>query len=99
MIGGSDRVVCGRAPAGRRSGDQALIPYGLVIDAVQDLLAPQAARDLLLSRLRALPAERVPLAAELAGRVLAEPVRAVRDLPPFPNSAMDGYALRAADAG
>jgi molybdopterin molybdotransferase len=69
-----------------------------VVDAVQDLLAPQAARDVLLARLRRLPAERVPLAPELAGRVLAEPVLAVRDLPPFPNSAMDGYALRAVDA-
>jgi molybdopterin molybdotransferase len=32
------------------------------------------------------------------GRVLAAPVRAVRDQPPFNVSAMDGYALRAADA-
>jgi len=32
------------------------------------------------------------------GRVLAEPVVAARDQPPFRASAMDGYALRAADA-
>jgi molybdopterin molybdotransferase len=32
-----------------------------------------------------------------AGRVLAEPVVADRDLPPFPRSARDGYAVRAAD--
>jgi molybdopterin molybdotransferase len=44
----------------------------------------------------ALPAERVPL-AEAAGRVLADDVRADRDLPPFDRSAMDGFALRAAD--
>ncbi len=31
------------------------------------------------------------------GRVLAEEVRVRRDLPPFDNSAMDGYAVRAAD--
>jgi molybdopterin molybdotransferase len=31
------------------------------------------------------------------GRVLAEPVRAATDLPPWDNSAMDGYAVRAAD--
>jgi molybdopterin molybdotransferase len=31
------------------------------------------------------------------GRVLREPARAVVDLPPFPSSAMDGFALRAAD--
>ena len=33
------------------------------------------------------------------GRVLAEDVAADRDLPPFDRSAMDGYALRAADVG
>ncbi len=32
-----------------------------------------------------------------AGRVLAEPVGADRDLPPFPRSTRDGYALRSAD--
>src|SRR5271165_4569101 len=32
-----------------------------------------------------------------AGRVLAEPVLADRDIPPFPRSTRDGYALRAAD--
>jgi len=41
-------------------------------------------------------AERVAVAAA-AGRVLAEDAKAVVDLPPFPSSAMDGYALRAAD--
>ena len=32
-----------------------------------------------------------------AGRVLAEPVAADRDIPPFPRSTRDGYAIRAAD--
>lgn len=32
-----------------------------------------------------------------AGRVLAEPVLADRDLPPFPRSTRDGYAVRSAD--
>ncbi|MCE0761567.1 molybdopterin molybdotransferase MoeA [Pseudonocardia kujensis] len=40
--------------------------------------------------------EVVPL-AEARGRVLAEPVPAAISLPPFDNSAMDGYAVRAAD--
>ena len=31
------------------------------------------------------------------GRILAEPLIATLDLPPWPNSAMDGYALRLAD--
>ena len=43
-----------------------------------------------------MPAEAVPLRAAL-GRVLAEPLHAGVALPPFDNSAMDGYAVRAAD--
>jgi molybdopterin molybdotransferase len=35
--------------------------------------------------------------AEAAGRVLAEDIRADRDYPPFPRSARDGFAVRAAD--
>ena len=41
--------------------------------------------------------ERVAL-DEALGRVLARDLTALRTQPPFPNSAMDGYALRAADA-
>jgi len=40
--------------------------------------------------------ERIPPEAAL-GRVLAEPVRAATALPPWDNSAMDGYAIRAED--
>ena len=40
--------------------------------------------------------ETVPLAAAL-GRVLAEPVRAALDVPPWDNAAMDGYAVALAD--
>lgn len=40
--------------------------------------------------------ERVPPLA-LAGRILARPLVSTVDLPPFDNSAMDGYALRSAD--
>lgn len=40
--------------------------------------------------------ESVPL-SELAGRVLAQPAMASCDVPAFRNSAMDGYAIRAAD--
>jgi molybdopterin molybdotransferase len=43
-----------------------------------------------------LAAKAVPL-AHLLGRFAAEDVRAAVDLPPFPSSAMDGFALRAAD--
>jgi molybdopterin molybdotransferase len=41
--------------------------------------------------------EIVPLAAA-AGRVLAAPIRADRDQPPFPRSTRDGFACRAAEA-
>ncbi len=40
--------------------------------------------------------ERLPLAS-VEGRVLADDLLSTLDLPPWPNSAMDGYALRAAD--
>ncbi|MFL6035942.1 MAG: gephyrin-like molybdotransferase Glp [Gaiellaceae bacterium] len=61
------------------------------------LLSVDEARRLILERVTPLPPEAVPL-AEAAGRVLAENARAAVDLPPFPSSAMDGFALRAADA-
>ncbi|MYZ47717.1 molybdopterin molybdotransferase MoeA [Propylenella binzhouense] len=50
----------------------------------------------LLSGVDPLAAEMLPLAAA-AGRVLASDVAAARTQPPFPASAMDGYAVRAAD--
>jgi molybdopterin molybdotransferase len=50
----------------------------------------------ILEAFQRLPAERIPLAEGL-GRVLAQSVTAAQDLPPFPNSSMDGYAVRAAD--
>jgi molybdopterin molybdotransferase len=50
----------------------------------------------ILSRVRPLASERIPLTAA-AERVLAEEARAVVDLPPFPSSAMDGFAVRAVD--
>lgn len=40
--------------------------------------------------------ETVPL-TQAQGRILAKPVTAKRDQPPFQSSAMDGYAVRAAD--
>ncbi len=52
----------------------------------------------LLADVAPLSTERVSLAMA-AGRVLAETLTAQLDTPPFDNSAMDGYALRAADAG
>lgn len=45
---------------------------------------------------RPMPVEHVPL-SRAAGRVLAQPVQARRNQPPFPASAMDGYAVQDAD--
>jgi molybdopterin molybdotransferase len=53
---------------------------------------------LVLDGLEPLSAERATL-AEAAGRVLAADARAAVDLPPFDRTAMDGFALRAADSG
>ena len=50
----------------------------------------------ILERVKPLPAERVPL-VEALGRVLAEPVASPITIPAWDNSAMDGYAVRAAD--
>jgi molybdopterin molybdotransferase len=62
-------------------------------------LVPVAdALDRLLAGAAPLPGESVPL-AEAMDRVLAEPIRALRTQPPFDASAMDGYAVRAADIG
>jgi molybdopterin molybdotransferase len=47
-------------------------------------------------RVRRLPVEQVPL-LEAPGRVLAASVTADIDVPPFDNTAVDGYAVRAAD--
>lgn len=55
-------------------------------------------RATVLAAIHPLPAETVPLGSA-AGRTLATPVRAAVDIPVFDNSAMDGFAVRAADVG
>jgi len=61
-----------------------------------ELIAPEAARRLVLERTERLPAEAVPLEHAL-DRVLAAEARAREPVPAFDNSAMDGLALRAGD--
>jgi molybdopterin molybdotransferase len=63
---------------------------------MRELLTVEDALALILERARPLEAESVSL-HEAAGRVLAESALARTDLPPFPSSAMDGFAVRAAD--
>ena len=60
------------------------------------MLDPAAAARLILEHVRPLPAERRPL-REALDQVLAEDVASPIDLPPWDNSAMDGYAARADD--
>src|SRR5258708_7591628 len=49
-----------------------------------------------LGSVATLGVERVSL-REALGRILAEEINSSRDIPGFDNSAMDGYAVRAAD--
>jgi molybdopterin molybdotransferase len=56
----------------------------------------EEALERILARVGALGDEQVPLIRALR-RVLAERVVSSHDVPPWPNSSMDGYALRSAD--
>jgi molybdopterin molybdotransferase len=60
------------------------------------MLSVEEALAQILADVTALAAESVPL-AEVQGRVLAEDLHAPFALPPFSNSSMDGYAVRAED--
>jgi molybdopterin molybdotransferase len=62
------------------------------------VISVEEALDRILSRVTVLGHERVPLTDALH-RVLAEDVDSPRDMPPWPASSMDGYALRSADVG
>jgi molybdopterin molybdotransferase len=61
-----------------------------------DLLSVKDARERLLSHFQPVKPTRVPLEVCL-GRVLSEDITSDIDIPPFPNSEMDGFAVRAAD--
>ncbi len=62
----------------------------------EELIGVDQARDTILAGVVALPPVALPLLDAL-GLVLAEEIVATEDIPPFRNSAMDGYAVRAAD--
>ena len=59
-------------------------------------LSVEEALERVLAAFRSLPPERVPV-LETRDRVLAEEVYADMDIPPLTNTAMDGYAVQAAD--
>ena len=61
------------------------------------LLSVEAARDLVFAAIAGPTESEVAFLGEALGRITAEPVASPIDLPPWDNSAMDGYAIRAAD--
>ena len=63
---------------------------------IEPMLSVEEALERILSEFHPLEPERVPI-LEALGRVLAEDVYAGEDIPPYANSSMDGYAVRAAD--
>jgi molybdopterin molybdotransferase len=64
--------------------------------AADRLLTVDEALERILARVSPLAPRNVPL-LDAVGRTLAEDIVAAGDIPPFRNSAMDGYAVRGAD--
>ena len=60
------------------------------------LISIEDARSRVLAEASPLPAETI-LLPDAVGSVLAEEIIAAHSVPPFDNSGMDGYAVRAAD--
>jgi molybdopterin molybdotransferase len=60
------------------------------------MMSPQEALQAILSHIPVLPPVSIPL-EDCLGRVLAEDVFSDENVPPFTNSAMDGFALQAKD--
>ncbi len=63
---------------------------------MREFITFEEARALVLEAMPGQPAARASV-AEAVGKTLAEAVRSRENIPPFDNSAMDGYAVRAAD--
>jgi molybdopterin molybdotransferase len=64
-----------------------------------ELLSIDGARALIAERMQPVAGREVLSLSEAHGRVLADDIVAPLDLPPFANSAVDGYAVRFADLG
>ena len=73
-------------PAGKPGKTGSLMPVEVALARLLELADNARIRE----------CERLPL-AQVQGRVLADDLVSTLDLPPWPNSAMDGYALRLAD--
>src|SRR3989440_7101322 len=73
------------------------LPRRYAAREMAELLSLAEAQARVLEQVTPLAGEHVALGPAAARRVLAEDAHATVDLPPFPSSAMDGFALRAAD--
>ncbi len=60
------------------------------------MISIEAALSIILKGVQPLPGLKVDISL-IRGRVLAQDIFAPDDIPPFPNTAVDGYAVRAAD--
>ena len=70
----------------------------MTMDSARRSITPAEALSLVIEAAETLEPQTLALAAA-CGLVLAEPIVADRDYPPFPRSMMDGFAVRVADAG
>jgi molybdopterin molybdotransferase len=64
----------------------------------QQLITITQAREAVLASIRRLPTEDIPVEQAL-DRILAREIEAQGDVPPFPSSAMDGYAVQVVAQG
>lgn len=62
------------------------------------MISVKEAKSLIAEQVKAMPVQRVSLAMA-AGRILCSSVHASQDIPAFPQSSMDGYAIRFEDRG
>lgn len=67
-----------------------------MVESKYEMVDPQVALEIVLRHTPVLGSETVPL-AEARGRVLARDLFASANIPPFPASSVDGYAVVAAD--
>jgi molybdopterin molybdotransferase len=72
------------------------IPVVLFLCYIFSMIAVEEALDKVLSYTQPLGSEKVSI-LEALGRAMAEDIYANRDIPPFNNSGMDGYAVRSED--
>lgn len=63
---------------------------------MKTFISVEEALSIILDTVDVQPSEQVAL-ADLLGRTLAQPIHSREDIPPFDNSAMDGFAVRSED--